>query len=121
MRLLAPESFVNDPYVAGLNQMGHCVAGGALAAALHAVMPVAAAIAVALVLVLALEGWQWFRLGADLWDLLLDLAFWCAGIFSWMWLVSIGAVTGLATLYPIALIGVAGIVIARFHFLKKEN
>ena len=72
MSLFEPDDFADDWYVAGLNQIGHMVAGGA---AVVVFGMVGAAICIA-----ALELWQYYRRSAIKADTIMDTAFWAYGM-----------------------------------------
>ena len=71
-----PDDFADDPYTAGLNQIGHMVFGAALAVFFGYW---------AGLLVIALEGWQYHKRGALKSDYWADWAFWTFGIFGGGW------------------------------------
>lgn len=73
MSLITPDDFRNDPYTAGINQLGHVVFGAALATVLPLV--------VALLAILALELFQLERLGGRKADYFQDVMFWGVGVF----------------------------------------
>lgn len=72
MSLFEPDDFADDWYVAGLNQIGHMVAGGA-AVDVGGVWFAALCIA-------ALELWQYYRRSAIKADTIMDTAFWAYGM-----------------------------------------
>jgi len=71
-----PDDFRNDPYAAGLNQIGHMVFGAALAVFLGWW---------AGLLVIAWEGWQYHKRGALKSDYWADWAFWTYGVAAFPW------------------------------------
>ncbi len=71
-----PDDFANDPYAAGLNQIGHMVFGAALALFLGYW---------AGIVVIAWEAWQLHRRGALRSDYWADWAFWTFGIVAGSW------------------------------------
>lgn len=72
MSILDPDDYADRQYVAGLNQMGHMVAGGA---AVIMFGLVGAAICIAL-----LELWQFYYRDAEWTDAVADTAFWAYGM-----------------------------------------
>ena len=72
MSILEPDDFGDRWYVAGLNQIGHIVAGGA---AVVVFGMVGAAICIAV-----LELWQYYRRSAVKADTITDTAFWAYGM-----------------------------------------
>lgn len=80
--IFAPDDFAGRPYVGGLNQAGHIVAGAAIASV--------APLAVALALILAWEGWQFWKRGATKADFRIDAAYWLIGAVAWSYAVSTG-------------------------------
>lgn len=122
MRLLDPETFIDRPYVAGLNQGGHTLAGAALVTAVSLVMHARDALALALLLSLAFEVWQLRKKQAAGWDAALDLFFWWLGALVWSWAVISGFVTGPALLFPVWLILLMGAVMLAFtHIFKPAS
>lgn len=121
MRLLDPETFVDQPYIAGLNQGGHMIAGAALFAGAFWLGGAPAGAAVAFLVPLALEIWQLDRRDGVLWDGLLDLLFWYIGAASWGLVVMTGDVAGPAILYPLLTVLNMGIVMAVFTFFKARS
>lgn len=85
-----PYDFRNDPYTAGLNQIGHMVFGAALAVFLGYW---------AGLLVIAWEGYQYHKRGALKSDYWADWAFWTFGIFSASWYYFLPAVIALGGLW----------------------
>lgn len=71
-----PDDFRDDPYQAGLNQLGHVVFGAALMTAIGSVWVVGGGI-------LAWELWQLKKRGADKRDYGADLFFWWSGVAMW--------------------------------------
>lgn len=71
-----PDDFADDPYTAGLNQIGHMVFGAALAVFLGYWSGL---------LVIAWECWQYRKRGALKSDYWADWAFWTFGIFCGGW------------------------------------
>lgn len=71
-----PDDFANDPYAAGLNQIGHMVFGAALAVFLGWW---------AGVIVVAWEAWQLRRRGALRSDYWADWGFWIYGVAAYSW------------------------------------
>lgn len=121
MRLLDPETFADQPYVAGLNQGAHILVGAALVSAAGIFLPPDFAIIVALFLALVLELWQFLEKDAALWDFMLDLIFWWAGTCIWFWAISQSFVSGPATYFPIWLTLIMGAVMAVFSLLKPPS
>lgn len=78
-----PADFADDPYIAGLNQIGHMVFGAALALFLGWY---------AGFLVIAWEGWQYRNRGALKSDYWADWFFWTFGIFAVSWYYFLPAV-----------------------------
>ncbi|MEL6889495.1 MAG: hypothetical protein AAFO86_12420 [Pseudomonadota bacterium] len=121
MSLIDPETFENDPYVAGLNQMGHATAGAALVAVLSIWLAMVPAALVAAALIGALELWQLRHRRGIAWDMFLDLAFWSAGLLLWWAFLTYGLVTGWAVLFPLFLLGMAGAVMVVFMAFKGPS
>ena len=71
-----PDNFADDPYTAGLNQIGHMVFGAALAVFIGYW---------AGLLAIAWEGWQYRKRGALKSDYWADWTFWTFGIFAGGW------------------------------------
>ena len=71
-----PDNFADDPYTAGLNQIGHMVFGAALAVLLGWYAGFA---------VIAWEGYQYHKRGALKSDYWADWTFWTFGIFAGGW------------------------------------
>jgi hypothetical protein len=71
-----PDNFMDDPYTAGLNQIGHMIFGAALAVFLGYW---------AGLLVIAWEGWQYKKRGALKSDYWADWGFWTFGVFCGGW------------------------------------
>ena len=71
-----PDDFADDPYTAGLNQIGHMVFGAALSVFFGYW---------AGLLVIAWEGWQYRKRGALKSDYWADWTFWTFGIFCGGW------------------------------------
>lgn len=95
-----PEDFTNDPYVAGLNQIGHMVFGAALALFFGYW---------AGLLVIAWEGWQYRKRGALKPDYWADWAFWTFGVFAGGWYY-----------FEPAVIVLGGLWIGLIWLIKKE-
>ena len=72
MSLFEPDDFADDWYVAGLNQIGHMVAGGAAV--------VVGGVWFAALCIGALELWQYYRRSAVKADTITDTAFWAYGM-----------------------------------------
>lgn len=72
MSLITPSDYSNNPYVRGLNQMGHVMLGCALSQYLS--------IPIAFLVFLIIEFGQWVWLGANRRDMFEDLFFWIAGV-----------------------------------------
>ncbi|AEI93476.1 hypothetical protein [Roseobacter litoralis] len=121
MRLLDPETFADQPYVAGLNQGGHMIAGAALFAGAFTLLGMDWGIALALVIPLALEAWQYVARDAVWWDCLLDLAFWQVGAHAWLLAVLMGDVSGPAILFPLWSLLIMGAVVAVFTIFKARS
>lgn len=121
MRLLDPETFKDQPYVAGLNQGGHMIAGAALFAGGFSLGDYAVGTAMALIVPFALELWQYTQRGAALWDSLLDLVFWYLGATAWLLAVLMGDVSGSATLFPLWSLLIMGAVMAVFTIFKARS
>lgn len=71
-----PDDFRDDPYTAGLNQIGHMIFGAALAVFLGYF---------AGLLVIAWEIWQYKKRGALKSDYWADWSFWTFGVFCGGW------------------------------------
>lgn len=71
-----PDDFRNDPYAAGLNQIGHMVFGAALAVFLGYW---------AGIVVIAWEWYQYRNRGALKCDYWADWFFWTFGVFAFQW------------------------------------
>ena len=121
MRLLEPVTFTDQPYVAGLNQGAHAVAGAAVLCAFLLVFHVRDALCLALVSTRGLELWQLRSRGAFLWDMLLDLFFWNLGSLCWAWAVIWAFVTGPAIFFPLWLTPIMGAVMAVFTLFKRAS
>ena len=121
MRLLDPETFKDQPYVAGLNQGGHMIAGAAIFAATFSLNGMETGVLSALLIPLVLEIWQYKKRGAELWDFLLDLLFWYIGAQAWMLAVMIGDVSGKAILFPLWCTLIMGAVMAVFTAFKSRS
>jgi len=83
--ILAPDDFRNNPYLAGLNQIGH---GGLAAAVMIELTPwlgLAWSTGLTGLAILALEVWQLWSLGAFRSDYWADLSFWFYGLILWPW------------------------------------
>lgn len=84
-----PDNFEGRPYVGGLNQLGHVIAGAALVAVFG--------LPVSVFLIVVWEFWQLYARGADKLDFKIDLIYWLLGALTWglgwvMWpLIPIGA------------------------------
>lgn len=78
MTLLRPNDFRDEPYYAGLNQLGHVVLGSALV--------ILFGIYAAAILVAAWELWQYYRRGSLRSDTIADVAFFAAGMVVAGWL-----------------------------------
>ena len=76
INLLTPDDFKNDPYTAGLNQMGHIVVWAAFAVVFGWY---------AGFIVVAWEGYQYRRLGALRSDFWADFIFGLIGVFCYQW------------------------------------
>ena len=83
MSLIKPDDFAGRPYVGGLNQLGHVVAGAAAFAIAALVFPFWVAFAVSVVGILAIELSQFLKLNATAPDLLRDTVFWGVGVGGW--------------------------------------
>lgn len=118
MRLLDPETFVDQPYVAGLNQGGHVVAGAALVALISLLPWDIGLYFGAAVLFLSFEAWQFFRRKAVGWDTVLDILFWALGAAIWAHGLERGSVSGAITFYPVWLCILMGVVMLIFHLFK---
>lgn len=70
--MFSPNDFRDDPYTAGLNQMGHAVFGAALA--------VVFGVWWAAGIVAAWELHQFYKRRALRWDTIADVTFWTCGI-----------------------------------------
>ena len=92
--LFTPDDFANDPYTAGLNQMGHAVLGGAVGLFLGLWGGL---------LIIAWEGWQLHRRGAVRSDYWADLVFWGIGLFLFQWAYFLPLIAGLGFLWMIYL------------------
>jgi len=101
----APDDFAGRPCVAGLNQMGHAVAGSAIVSV--------APLPVAMLAICAWEVWQFKRRGATAADLKLDVAYWLAGAIGWHLAIAYGHVTGLPVYAPLCVLGLFVIEYAR--------
>ncbi|MEP1611120.1 MAG: hypothetical protein ABJL72_04280 [Roseobacter sp.] len=121
MRLLDPETFEDQPYVAGLNQGGHLFAGAAIFAATFSLFDMGFGVLCALLIPLVLEIWQYTKRAAKLWDSLLDLFFWYIGAIAWIMAVLIGDVSGKAILFPLWSVFIMGCVMAVFTFFKSRS
>lgn len=121
MRLLDPETFADQPYVAGLNQGAHAIAGAALLCTFLLMFHIRDALSLAMVTALGLEVWQLRRRGAVLWDTLLDLTFWSLGALIWAWAVIWGFVNGPAVFFPLWLTLIMGAVMAVFSLFKRAS
>jgi hypothetical protein len=71
--MFSPDDFRNDPYTAGLNQMGHVVFGAALAVVFGWVIAALAFV--------AWEAVQVRYMGARKHDYYQDCFFWCVGVY----------------------------------------
>jgi hypothetical protein len=81
MTLLSPDDFKDRPYVAGLNQIGHAVLGGALMVVASIFMPLIPATILVGLGIIAWEAYQLKRMAglkSDYWG---DLLFWAIGLF----------------------------------------
>lgn len=76
--LSIPNDFEDDPYTAGLNQLGHVVLGAALV--------ILFGVYAAAILVAAWELWQYYKRGAFKADTIADVAFFASGIAMAGWL-----------------------------------
>ncbi|MBW4708612.1 hypothetical protein KX928_12540 [Roseobacter sp. YSTF-M11] len=121
MTLFDPETFSDDPYVAGLNQGAHMIAGAALLVGLLPLWPLDVVLGVTLALILAFELWQYIEREAALWDVGLDLLFWGLGAFAWYRAIDTGDVTGSTILYPLWLTLIMGGVMAVFTLFKHAS
>lgn len=121
MRLLDPETFKDQPYVAGLNQGGHMVAGAAIFAGAFALLGGDWGLVLALVIPLALEAWQYIVRNAAGWDCVLDYFFWQIGTTAWVLAVMMDDVSGPATLFPLWSVLIMGAVMAVFTLLKARS
>jgi chromate transport protein ChrA len=82
--LFEPDNFADDPYQAGLNQMGHMVFGGACV--------IVFGVYVAALFIAAIELWQYYKRSAIRADTVTDTAFWVYGMLfyaSWWFLPSV--------------------------------
>ena len=87
--ILQPDDFAGQPYVAGLNQIGHMAFGGALV--------VVFGLYVAAFIVVAIELWQYYRRGSLKSDTIMDTAFWAYGMAfyaAWWFLPSVIIIGG---------------------------
>lgn len=100
MGVFDPDDFADDPYVGGLNQLGHVVFGAALVGLASTFAGVFAAILIAGGGVIAWEAFQLKRRGALKPDYIADLFYWLTGIGSWAAMISAGHVTGWGELWP---------------------
>lgn len=91
--LSRPQDFAGNPVGGGLNQMGHVIAGAALAA----VLP----LPVVLLGVLIWEVWQFKERGATANDLRLDVLYWSVGAVGWSVSIAEGFVTGFPVYAPV--------------------
>lgn len=92
-----PDDFAARPYVAMLNQIGHVVAGAAVASFSPVQFWGALAFGSA---ILAWELWQLRRRGARKSDYFADLFFWLTGFGGWFSAIEFGHVTGPAVYSP---------------------
>lgn len=76
--MIRPDDFADDPYTAGINQLGHVVLGAALV--------ILFGVYAAAILVAAWELWQYYKRGAFKADTIADVAFFAAGIAMAGWL-----------------------------------
>ncbi|WP_436399302.1 hypothetical protein [Roseobacter sp. S98] len=123
MKLLDPETFADQPYVAGLNQTFHMIAGAALFAFLWFLMSPLWAVALSFVIFTNIEIWQLNDRGAVLWDTVVDLLFWSAGTIAWCLATARYDLPPAILLTPVWLIMICGLVIAvyaAFNRLLKE-
>ena len=100
MRLFDPDDFGDQPYVGGLNQMGHVILGACLVGIASIFLLPSEAVAVAALGVFTWELYQLNHRGALRRDFLFDLIYWIAGIGGWAWLIQSGAVGGYAVIAP---------------------
>ena len=106
MNLFEPDDFADDPYQAGLNQMGHAVFGAALISITMAFTGVWLATFCVGTAILIWEVTQrWFR-GATLPDYAADLIYWALGVGLWGQAIHHGSVIGWAQFFPVAMIGI---------------
>lgn len=121
MRLLDPETFVDQPYVAGLNQGGHVAAGAALVA-LATLLPLPLSpYTIAALVFGSLELWQFTRRSGQLWDGVADLVFWCIGATVWSEAIGEGHVAGWVIFYPVWLCVLMGAVMLVYSLFKPTS
>ncbi|GIT85395.1 hypothetical protein [Roseobacter sp. OBYS 0001] len=121
MRLLDPETFKDQPYVAGLNQGGHMIAGAAIFAGAFALLGGDWGLVLALVIPLVLEAWQYLARDAAGWDCVLDYFFWQIGATAWVLAVMMDDVSGFAILLPVWSVLIMGAVMAVFTIFKARS
>ena len=85
MNLFTPDDFRNDPYTAGLNQIGHGVLGACVAILLFQFIPYTQAVILGGLGIITWEALQLHLRGAIKSDYWADLFFWAMGLFLFQW------------------------------------
>ncbi|QNN99765.1 hypothetical protein P67b_00006 [Ruegeria phage Tedan] len=102
MGVFDPDDFEDQPYVGGLNQLGHVIFGAGLVGLTSLFLPVVPlGLLTAGAIYLAWEAYQLKRKQAKLTDYVADLIYWTIGAGTWAHLMAGGLVTGYATLFPL--------------------
>lgn len=96
-----PDDFRNDPYTAGLNQMGHVAFGAALMSFACLYMQEVWAAWIVGGGILVWELWQLKKRGASKRDYGMDLLFWWSGVAMWSsdWLTMFAVLVGGAWMF----------------------
>lgn len=98
---IEPEDFKDNPYIAGLNQLGHVVTGAAVVAiATLVVATIFQALLLAAMVFVAWELYQLERRGGNFKDYVADLVYWSMGATIWAILVNHDWISGPAIMFP---------------------
>lgn len=96
MSLITPDNFKDQPYVAGLNQLGHIVFGAGIMSIAAIFLPIVLAGLVSGLVVIVVEVGQLRILGAQKADYFQDTFFWFLGFyfFDSYWLPVVAVTAG---------------------------
>lgn len=101
MGIFDPDDFEGQPYVGGLNQLGHVVFGAGLAGIAATFAGITLAILISGGGVIIWEAYQLKRRRALKPDYIADLFYWIMGIGLWAALIAGGYISGIGKLWPL--------------------